>query len=344
MKFLIVSDAWHPQINGVVRTYEHLVADLEKQGHQVQVVGPGDFSWTLPMPGYTEIRLAFFPQRRLAKIIDRSAADYIHIATEGPLGWAARKYCLRRGRKFTTSYHTHFPDYVAQRFAWLAPFLHDTAHRLGKIFVRHFHAPSETIMVATPSLEEKLKAWDFRTPMIRLSRGVDTDVFHPGEKNLFKNLKRPVALYVGRVAIEKNIGDFLEMQWPGSKVIVGDGPSLGSLRRRYPAAVFTGRKTGGELADHYRSADVFVFPSRTDTFGIVLLEALACGLPVAAYNVTGPKDIITLPSLGILSDSDLGSAALKALNCGTAAERAAHVKAHYTWEAVARQFENAAAV
>lgn len=340
MKILIVSDAWQPQVNGVVRTYEHLSAELEKLGHEVRVVGPQDFPWRIPMPGYAEIELALFPYGRLKKIIEEYAPEALHIATEGPLGWAARKYALKKGQRFTTSYHTHFPDYIAKRVGKVLPFLYAPIRRTAIKTIRRFHAPAKGMMVATQSLEDELTEWGFQTPKFRLSRGADLALFYPGDKDLFNDTKRPVAIYVGRVAIEKNLEAFLKMDWPGTKVIVGEGPSMQMLKTRYPDAVFTGKKLGGELAAHYRSADVFVFPSKTDTFGIVLIEALASGLPIAAYNVTGPKDILTEPYMGVMDDN-LSQAALKALETGTAQERADHVKKIYTWENAALQFETA---
>lgn len=341
MKLLIVSDAWHPQVNGVVRTYEYLNAQMEKLGHEVKVIGPSDFSVTFPMPGYAEIRLALTPYPRLKKLIRAFGPDSIHIATEGPLGWAARRYCMRYDQDFTTSYHTQFPDYVAKRLARQGSGLYEMIHRLGIKYVRRFHDPARAVLVATQSLEDILKSWGFKPPMRRLTRGVDLDLFYPGEKTAFSDLKAPVALYVGRVAIEKNLEDFLKMPWQGTKIIVGDGPSMGYLAARYPEARFIGRRTGEDLAACYRSADIFVFPSRTETFGIVLIEALASGLPVAAYDAMGPKDIVTEPFLGALHESDLGRAALLAMDCGDAGERAAYIKRYYTWENAAAQFEKA---
>ncbi len=338
MKILIISDAWHPQVNGVVRTYENLSEQLQASGHEVKVIGPADFRVTMPMPGYPEIKLAITPYRRLSRIIEEYKPDSIHIAAEGPLGWAGRKYCKRHNLKFSTSYHTHFPDYVAKRLAKHLPFLYGTIREAAKNLVRTFHGPSSRMMIATQSLENELKSWDFKTPMHRLTRGARLDIFHPGEKTLFNDLKRPVAIYVGRVAIEKNLEDFLKMDWPGSKVIVGDGPSKTALSKKYPDAVFVGKRHGADLAAHYRSADLFAFPSRTDTFGIVLIEALASGLPIAAYNVTGPKDIITQNFLGSLHENDLASAAREALKYGSPEERAAHVRNNYTWEKAGGQF------
>ena len=338
MKLVIVTDAWHPQVNGVVRTYEYLIAEMERDGHRVHVISPMDFPRRVALPGYNEIQLALFPYRKLAREIDTLQPDFVHIATEGPLGWAGRRYCLRHGKAFTTSYHTHFPDYLAKRFARFLPFLYRPIHGLTKWWVRRFHDPSQAIMVATPSLRKDLTAWQFKPPMPPLTRGVDFNLFSPGEKTLFQDLQAPIALYVGRVAIEKNIEDFLSMDWEGVKVVVGDGPSLDSLRTQYPRIHFAGQQFGQDLADHYRSADVFVFPSRTDTFGMVLIEAMACGLPIAAYDVTGPKDIVTDDYLGILTENDLATAARRALTIGCPTKRYEHVKAHYSWAKAGEQF------
>ena len=340
MKILIISDAWHPQINGVVRTYEHLSEELIKIGHDVKVIGPRDFPWRIPTPGYPEIKLAILPYNRLKRMIEEYKPDHIHLSTEGPLGVAGRKYCLKQNRPFTTSYHTQFPDYVAKRIAKFLPFLYKPTHALALNIVRNFHSKSSAMMVATQSLEDTLIEWGFKNPIHRLTRGADLNLFQPGEKTKYKDLKKPVAVYVGRVAIEKSIEDFLSMEWKGSKVVVGHGPSEEELKQQYPDAVFVGKKTGEDLAAHYRSADVFVLPSRTDTFGMVLVEALASGLPVAAYDVTGPKDIITEDYLGVL-DEDLGKAAKQAIKQGTPEQRAKHVKNYYTWENVARQYEDA---
>ncbi len=338
MKVLIISDAWHPQINGVVRTYEYLSRELEKMGHEVEVFGPAHFPATMPTPFYPEIRLVIKPYRRLKHMIDEYAPDKIHIATEGPLGWAGRKYCRRHNRMFTTSYHTQFPDYIAKRFAWLIPPLYQVVHQSAIRFVRNFHNASHTVMVSTPSLEQQLRDWGFTAPMKRFSRGVDTALFHPGPKTLFHDMKKPVALYVGRIAIEKNLEDFLKMDWNGTKVIVGDGPVRQRLKNKYPHVYFVGTKQGRELAAHYRSADVFVFPSKTDTFGIVLLESLACGLPVAAYNVTGPKDILKEPFLGALDSASLAEAAQKAMAQGRPEKCVEYVGNHFGWSSAAQQF------
>ena len=341
MKLLIISDAWFPQINGVVRTYEYLSRELIKMGHEVRVIGPSDFPHRIPMPGYSEIKLAIMPYNRIKKIIEDYQPDKIHISTEGPLGWAARRYCIKTCRPFSTSYHTQFPDYVARRVARFMPFLYKWVHGLGIKYVRKFHAPSSVMMVATNSLEQTLKSWGFKNPMHRLIRGANLQLFKPGEKTKYKDLKGPIALYVGRVAIEKSIEDFLDMPWHGTKIIIGDGPSREELEKKYAHAIFLGNKTGEELAEYYRSADVFVFPSRTDTFGIVIIEALASGLPVAGYKVTGPVDIVTKDFLGALHENDLAKAVTKALSCGTQEERSEYVKECFTWEYAAHQYEDA---
>lgn len=341
MKLIIITDAWFPQVNGVVRTYEHLSAELESMDHEVKVVGPRDFPMRIPLLSYPEIKLAIKPYARLKRIIEEYQPTHIHISTEGPLGWAGRRYCAKHNRKFSTSYHTQFPDYVAKRVAYFLPFLYDFVHRQSIKYVRKFHSRSSAMMVATNSLEETLRSWGFKNPIHRLTRGADLNQFYPGKKTKYKNNEKPVALYVGRIAIEKNIEAFLKMDWEGTKVLVGDGPIRAHLEEKYPDAVFVGPKTGKDLAAYYRSADVFVFPSKTDTFGMVLVEALASGIPVAAYNVTGPKDIITEDFLGALTEDNLGDAALKALSKGTPEQRAKHVKSAYTWENAARQFEDA---
>ena len=292
------------------------------------------------MPGYKEIELVAFPYGRLKKKIEEYAPDAIHIATEGPLGWAARKYCLKNNIKFTTSYHTQFPDYVARRVCLFLPFLYKFVHKLGVMNMKLFHKPATALLITTDSMAEELKSWGMEPPIHKFTRGIDTSLFYPGEKNLFQDLPKPVALYVGRLAIEKSVEEFLEMPWEGSKVVVGHGPDAEMLKKKYPDAVFTGKKVGKELADHYRSADVFVFPSRTDTFGIVLIEALACGLPVAAHDVIGPRDVIVDDTLGCL-DENLSRAAQKALTIGDAETRSRHVTDNYTWDKAAQQFLDA---
>ncbi len=341
MKVLIISDAWHPQINGVVRTYEHLREELENMGHHVEIIGPADFAVIVPMPFYPEIKLVIAPDRHLKRLIKDFNPDKIHIATEGPLGWAARRYCIKNNKPYTSCYHTQFPDYIAKRFAWLIPPLYNIVHKTSVKAFRKFHANSDNIMVATKSLEKQLLEWNFKAPIKHLSRGVDFDIFYPKEKNILKNLKQPIALYVGRIAIEKNLEAFLDMEWHGSKVIVGDGPMRSILEKKYPKSLFVGKKTRAELADYYCSCDVFVFPSKTDTFGIVLIEALACGLPVAAFNVMGPKDIITNSYLGALEEENLSKAANRAIKQADKEKCVAHIRKNYSWKTAGKQFVEA---
>ncbi len=340
MKILIISDAWHPQTNGVVRTYENLCRELMDMGHDVRIMGPRDFPLRLPMPGYTEIELVPGPYGRMRRLIDDFNPDHLHLGTEGWLGWAARRHCLKTGRPYTTAYHTQFPDYVRKRVARFFPALADRAAAFTLEKMKKFHAPAHTMMVATRSLEDQLRAQGFAEPITPLTRGIDHSVFYPGPKTLFQEMRGPVALYVGRVAVEKSIEDFLRMGWHGGKVVVGDGPQLAELRQTYPDVLFTGKKTGQALADHYRSADVFVFPSRTDTFGLVLIEAMACGLPIAGYPVTGPADIVTEPYLGVVDES-LAAAAASAVTLPGAERRAHHARTHYSWRHAAEQFARA---
>lgn len=324
MNILIVSDAWHPQVNGVVRTIGTVRAELEAMGHSVEVIGPDRFR-TLPMPTYPEIRLALGAKRRLWAMIDGMRPDCIHIATEGPLGFAARSYCLKHGKPFTTAYHTRFPEYVRDR----API----PLALSYAVVRRFHKPSSAVMVATQTIEDALKTRGFAN-IRRWTRGVDTDLFRPRDKG-FLDLARPVSMYVGRVAVEKNLEDFLRLDLPGTKVVVGDGPAREELQRKYPAVHWVGAKHGEELAKHYAAADVFVFPSRTDTFGLVLLEALASGVPVAAYPVPGPLDVVDGSGAGCL-DEDLKRAVEGAL--AIPAQTCRDYALGYSWRRSAEQF------
>lgn len=325
MKILIVTDAWFPQVNGVVRTLSTVAEELREMGHRVEVISPDSFK-TIPCPTYPEIRLALFPKIRIKRILEEFKPDAIHIATEGPLGWAARRLCLRRGLPFTTSFHTKFPEYIHARFR--------VPVRWGYALMRRFHRPSKGVMVATRSLAKTLEGVGFDN--IKMwTRGVDTDLFQPRDKTIFGNRNRPVFLFCGRVAVEKNIEAFLALDLPGTKVVVGDGPLMDSLKTRYPDTVFTGYKKGEELARHVAAADVFVFPSLTDTFGLVLLEALASGVPVAAYPVTGPIDVILDEAVGCL-DTDLAKAATTALEKDPAACRA--YAEGYSWRACADLF------
>ncbi len=323
MRLLVASDAWHPQVNGVVRTYEQFARHAEALGHEVAFLTPNNRA-SIPCPTYPEIRLAAISQRGVRKEIERVRPEFIHIATEGPIGLATRNYCLRAGLPFTTSYHTRFPEYLAARIpiptSW------------GYAYMRWFHNAGNGVMVSTQSLRDELAEHGF-TNIYPWSRGVDTELFRPRKDRLFGS-DEPVFMFVGRVAPEKNIGAFLDLELPGKKVVVGPGPQLDSLRRRYPDVVFTGPKFGDDLAVHFASADVFVFPSLTDTYGVVLLEALACGTPVAAYPVTGPKDVIAHGSVGVL-DEDLGRAAHAALNIDRGACREFALK--FSWETCTRQ-------
>ncbi|MBC7907924.1 MAG: glycosyltransferase family 1 protein [Rhodospirillaceae bacterium] len=328
MRILVVTDAWLPQINGVVRTLDTLRAELEKAGHQVVLVTPDRFR-SIPCPTYAEIRLALFPARRMAKIIAAAQPCAIHIATEGPLGWAARRYCLAHALPFTTAYHTKFPEYIQARFR--------VPLGVSYAVMRCFHSKSAKIMVATQGIEDELAGRGFAN-IGRWSRGVDTALFHPlahDPEDPFAGLPRPIFLSVGRVAVEKNIQAFLDLDLPGTKVVVGDGPLLDELTRQHPDVHFTGAKFGEDLARHYAAADVFVFPSRTDTFGLVLLEALASGLPVAAYPVPGPLDVIGAAPAGVLSE-DLRAAALAALTIPPEIARA-HAMT-FSWAACTGQF------
>lgn len=324
MNIVLVTDAWYPQINGVVRTLQYTSDELVRLGHTVQVIGPGEFR-TVPCPTYPEIRLSLFPGRRLRAILDAAHPDALHIATEGPLGLAARAWCLKHRFPFTTSFHTQFPEYVWLRTRLPLSF----SYRL----MRWFHGPAETVMVATPTLHQRLTNWGFRK-LGMWSRGVDTALFRPRDK-LPLNGVRPVFMYMGRVAVEKNIEAFLKLDLPGTKYVVGGGPDLEMLKRKYPKVHFTGFKSGEALATDLASADVFVFPSRTDTFGLVIIEALACGVPVAAFPVQGPVDILDNGVNGCL-DEDLGKAALGARTLD--ATRCRELALRYSWETCTRQF------
>ncbi len=328
MRILIVSDAWTPQINGVVRTYQRTTRELTDLGHVAEVVGPDRFR-SIPCPTYPEIRLAIDAWYRLPGMIKEFQPDAIHIATEGPLGGAARRYCLKNNVPFTTSFHTRFPEYVEARCGLPAKYTY--------AWMRRFHAPSQGVMVPTESMRQELIKHGFSKTRI-WSRGVDTEMFKPEGNELnrdFLGLPRPIYTYVGRVAIEKNIGQFLELPLEGTKLVVGDGPMLPALRAKHPDVVFVGAKEGDELVRHYQASDVFVFPSKTDTFGLVLIEALACGVPVAALPVTGPIDVVNDGQVGIL-DFDLASAAEKALVLSREACRSYALD--FSWERAVDEF------
>ena len=333
MKILVVTDAWEPQVNGVVRTLAMTIACLKESGHVVEVIAPSDGYWTMPLPTYPDIRLAPFAKSDVERRIVKFAPEAVHIATEGPLGQAARALCLKWGMPFTTSYHTKFPEYIKARFpfvpiAW--PYK----------FVREFHNSGGRTMVTTPSMVEFLNKRGF-TNLSPWARGVDTALFHPDKRfnpdDVYAGLERPIFVNVGRVAVEKNIEAFLKLDLPGSKVVVGDGPQLEQLKRKYPNAHFLGAKFEKDLARHFADADVFVFPSKTDTFGLVIIEAMATGTPVAAFPVTGPIDIIPDSQAGIV-DEDLQKACLACLELNRD-DAVAHAQ-NYSWEAVTQTFFN----
>jgi glycosyltransferase involved in cell wall biosynthesis len=303
MRILIATDAWHPQINGVVRTLSTTARELELLGYRVEVIGPDRFP-TVPMPSYPEIGVAIAPGRRLGELMDGFRPDAVHIPVEGPIGLAARRHCLRRRWPFTTSYHTRAGLYFQEKFG--------VPGDLVVALQRWFHNAGNGFMVQTDSLERELRQKGFAN-IRRWCRGVDTDLFRPRDAHGLPDLPRPVFTYVGRVSAEKNLDDFLGLDLPGTKLVVGEGPQLAAYRARYPEVVFAGWKQGEELSRCYSASDVFVFPSRFETFGLVLLEALACGLPVAAYPVPGPADVIGQAPVGVL-DHDLRRAALRALS------------------------------
>lgn len=321
---LIVTDAWHPQINGVVRSIELIVREMEKRGITVKMLTPNEFK-TFPMPGYGEIRLSRTLMKPVYARIEAAGADAIHIATEGPLGIMARRWCRKNGVPFSTAYHTQFPEYLKARLP--------VPLRWSYRFLRWFHGAAEYCLVGTQHLKTLLEQRGF-TNIAIWSKGVDTELFHPGKRGPLP-YPGPVFLYVGRVAVEKNIEAFLKLTLPGTKLVVGGGPSLDKLRDDYPDVVFLGPKQGEELATLFASADVFVFPSRTDTFGLVLLEALASGTPVAAFPVTGPIDVIGTAPVGVL-DEDLKAAATHAL--GVSREACRLYAEQFSWSASTDQF------
>jgi glycosyltransferase involved in cell wall biosynthesis len=325
MRILVATDAWHPQVNGVVRTLTMMAEAAKSFGIEVGFLTPQSFR-TVAMPSYPDLRVALPKPAKIARLIADARPDSIHIATEGPIGLAVRRYCRRRGLPFTTSFHTRFPEYISARlpipesWSWSA--------------LRWFHGASQAVMAATPALAGELRGRGFRNVML-WPRGVDARLFHPRAVDL--GLPRPIFLSVGRLAVEKNLEAFLELDLPGTKVVVGEGPARLALQRKYPQAVFLGALQGESLAEAYAAADVFVFPSRTDTFGLVLLEALASGVPVAAFPVTGPRDVIGTARVGALSE-DLRLACLAALKL--LPQDCLQFAASQTWEASAHAFVN----
>jgi glycosyltransferase involved in cell wall biosynthesis len=319
MRILLATDAWRPQVNGVVRTWETSIEHLRRRGHEIAVIEPGQFA-NFATPFYKEIRLALPLRRGVNRRIYDFAPDVVHIATEGPIGLAVRALCVRNRWLFSTSYHSKFPEYLQE----LAHVPVGWSYR----FLRWFHGGSSAVMVSTPSLEAELRARGFCN-LCRWSRGVDLTVFTPRPKT-WTQYRRPILLYAGRVSKEKNIEAFLTLKSEGTKVVVGDGPIRERLQRDYPEAVFLGYRKAEALAEAYANADLFVFPSRTDTFGLVMIEAMACGVPVAAFPVVGPIDIVTDPAIGCL-DEDLGRAVHVALERSLSEACVRHAR-QFTWE------------
>lgn len=324
MRIAIVTDAWHPQRNGVVRVLATLTETLRRKGHEVLVVEPGLFR-TIACPSYPEIRLSLFAAGGIDRALRDFAPDAIHLPTEGPLGWAGRRWCLKQGLPFTTAYHTKFPHYVHARtglpLSW--PYA----------LMRHFHRPSAAVMCPSPSVRQELGEWGFDNAM-QWCHGVDAATFHPQTKD-FIDLPRPLFLYVGRVAVEKNLPAFLDLDLPGSKMVVGDGPARAALMQRFPHVHWRIANGDEELSRYFAAGDCFVFPSRTDTFGLVMLEALASGVPVAAFPVPGPLDVIGDAPVGVLKH-DLRAAALAALNIPAQACR--DHACRFSWDQVTEQF------
>jgi glycosyltransferase involved in cell wall biosynthesis len=323
---MIVSDAWFPQTNGVVTTLAQTVACLSRFGHEVRTITPREFR-TVPCPTYPEIRVSIFPYRIMARQIASFQPHALHIATEGPLGFAARRYCITHRLKFTTSYHTQFPQYLKSRLP--------IPIGVSYLALRWFHNAGERCMVSTQSVSKQLEARGFMN-LARWQRGVDTQLFRPRSKEFLKQ-PRPIAAFLGRLAVEKNVSAFLQMPWIGSKIVIGDGPDRARLEAQFPQVWFAGNRFGDDLAAHLAAADILVFPSRTDTFGLVNLEAMACGVPVAAYPVTGPIDVIEDGVTGAL-DTNLARAAQRALQIDPAACRERALRS--SWNACAREFES----
>jgi len=326
MRIMIVTDAWFPQTNGVVSTLAQTAAWLGRFGHEVRMITPRDFR-SVACPTYPEIRLSLLPYKKVKRHISAFSPQAVHIATEGPLGLSARRFCLKSGLPFTTSYHTQFPQYLRARF----PIPLGVSYRA----LRWFHGAAARCMVSTASVRHDLAAHGFEN-LLTWRRGVDTEMFKPYPKDTL-TLPRPIAAYVGRVAVEKNIDAFLKMAWTGSKVVIGDGPERARLEKQYPHATFIGYRFGEDLAKNLAAADIMVFPSRTDTFGLVNLEAMACGIPVAAYPVTGPIDVVEDGVTGAL-DLDLAVAARRALDIDPKACRERALKSG--WDVCSREFES----
>lgn len=324
MRILIVSDAWYPQVNGVVRALDTTALHVRQLGHEVSVLGPDRFR-TVPLPTYNEIRLALCTRRSVGRLIEKAAPDAVHIATEGPLGWAARSWLKARGLPFTTSFHTMFPTYVRLRTGIPEP--------VGFAVVRHFHEAGVRTLVSTPTLAALLRRQGF-TKVAQWPRGVDTAQFRPVKPVALAG-DGPILMYVGRIAVEKNLEAFLSLDVPGTKYMVGDGPQRAELERRFPEVRFTGVKHGDELVAHFCAADAFVFPSLTDTLGLVMLESLGCGVPVAGYPVQGPLDVVADSGAGVLHE-DLAEAVHGALRVDRSRCRPRALE--FSWHKSARIF------
>jgi glycosyltransferase involved in cell wall biosynthesis len=334
---MIVTDAWEPQVNGVATALSRTVTELRRMGCVVEVVTPWDGYRTIPLITYSEIRVPIMARDDVERRFLEFAPDAVHIATEGPLGWYARAVCDHFGFPFTSSYHTQFPEYLSARWSWIPLWA-------GYRYMRKFHGKSGAVLVATPTMREQLTHWRIRnvTPW---SLGVDTEQFHPRRRaaaadpgrgrGVYGDLPGPVFLYVGRLAVEKNVAAFLALDLPGSKVVVGDGPARAELEADHPDAHFRGRRSGDDLARHFADADVLVFPSRTDTFGLVILEAMASGTPVAGFDAPGPRDLIPGSGAGAVDD-DLRAACLAALECSR--EEARRYAELFSWRACAEAF------
>lgn len=340
MRIAIATDAWVPQVNGVVRTLQMTIKLLRERGHEVTVISPDQFR-TLPCPGYGEIRLAIAPRIGVRKMLARTMPDIVHIATEGPIGWSTRRWCISHNVPFTTAFHTRFPDYASVRTGLSPDFFWPV--------MRRFHSPARAVLAATPRLMDELAGRGIAHTRL-WTRGIDTGIFRNGlaPHPALADCPRPIMLSVGRVAVEKNLESFLDAKVAGTKVIVGDGPARAELQARYPDAVFTGSLSGSELAQAYSAADVFVFPSKTDTFGLVMIEALACGVPVAGYPVPGPLDIIGANGRGTFDqlakpvgavDQWLETSIVRALACDPKGISA--FGASFTWDNAADQFLDA---
>ncbi len=327
---MIATDAWHPQVNGVVRTLDSVTSELRKLGHEVKVLSH-EGKRTFSLPSYKEIQLAFYSQKEIRAIIEDFDPESIHIATEGPIGWAVRKYCLKNKLAFTTGFHTRFAEYVEARLPIPG------VKRMAYAMLRNFHKPSAAVLTPTKTASGELEARGFKN-VKTWTRGVDHDTFKPYKDTTSADLKKPIMVYVGRLAVEKGIEDFLNLKNPGTKLVIGDGPSRAALQRKYPEIVFTGYLFGEELARRISTGDVFVFPSKTDTFGLVMIEAMACGLPVAAYPVMGPIDVVEHGHSGFLDD-DLEKAVAGALKLKR--EDAIAHAGTFTWKNTAvKLFEN----